>query len=133
MKILILFVLTLISASAELVVELTGVRNAKGKVGILVFSSANGFPEDGKKALHEVQTDAKKGKVVFKLPALKNGQYAFTVLHDENGNQKLDKNLIGYPKEGVAISNYQKLARPKFPQAAIKNPKSPVKLKMLYP
>jgi uncharacterized protein (DUF2141 family) len=27
------------------------------------------------------------------------------VFHDENGNGKLDKNLVGLPKEGVGFSN----------------------------
>ncbi|MGC6426390.1 MAG: DUF2141 domain-containing protein [Akkermansiaceae bacterium] len=120
-------------AQAELAVELTGVRNSKGKVGLLIFSTAKGFPEDRTEAYREARLKAKKGQVVFKLPVLKEGEYAFVVLHDENENHKLDKNFFGYPKEGVAISNYRKLARPNFAKAVIKNPQSTVKLKMLYP
>ena len=55
------------------------------------------------------------------------------VLLDENKNNKIDKNFFGYPKEGFVVSNYSKIARPKFSKAVVKISKSPVKLKMLYP
>lgn len=131
--ILVLILFSLMNASGELVVELSGLRNAKGKVGLLIFKTADGFPEDRARAHRKLQMDATKGKVVFKTTELKTGKYAFVVLHDENGNQKLDKNFFGYPKEGIAISNYGKLARPKFDKAALMNPSGKVKLKMLYP
>lgn len=133
MKPFLLLFLTLMISSAELIVEVSGVKNAKGKVGLLVFTSKEGFPEDRKKAAYEIQLKAQKGVMRFKIPDLKAGQFGFVVLHDENENQKLDKTFIGYPKEGIAIPNYQKLARPKFAKAVLKTPKSPVKLKMLYP
>lgn len=120
-------------AHAEFLVEVSGVKNDTGKVGILVFAQAEGFPEESEKALHRIEQKATAGTVVFKVPDLKPGSYAFVVLHDENKNRKLDKNFFGYPKEGVAISNATKIARPKFAKARIVNPKSPLKLKLLYP
>ena len=36
------------------------------------------------------------------LPA---GVYAVSVFHDENMNQKLDKNFVGVPKEEYGASN----------------------------
>ncbi|MDA8992143.1 DUF2141 domain-containing protein, partial [Akkermansiaceae bacterium] len=132
MKILLLFLLPLISR-AELVVVVSGAKNDNGKIGLLVFHKAEGFPDASEKALHRVEQVAKKGSLIFKLPDLNPGSYAFVVLHDENKNQKLDKNFIGYPKEGFAISNYSKIARPKFAKALVENPMSPLKLKLLYP
>jgi len=128
-----LFLLLAWVARAELVVEVTGVKNDAGKVGLLVFDQAKGFPEDFTKALHQVERVAKKGNLSFKVPALKAGSYAFVILHDENGNRKLDKNFVGYPKEGIAVSGYAKIARPKFAKALLKNPRSPLRLKLLYP
>ena len=133
MKWLLIFLLTPIFASGDLLVELSGVNANQGTIGLLIFKSAEGFPNNRKKAIQETSLKPQKGKVTFKIPDLAAGEYAFVVLHDENENMKLDKNFIGYPKEGIAVSNYQKLARPKFHLAAITNPKSPVKLKMLYP
>ncbi|MGJ8698062.1 MAG: DUF2141 domain-containing protein [Verrucomicrobiaceae bacterium] len=133
MKLVLLLLLSCLTASGEFLVHVSGLQNDHGKVGLLVFSSADGFPEDPAKATHQISLDAQKGTLTFKLPALKPGKYAFVVLHDENKNNKLDKNFIGYPREGVALSNYQKLARPKFAKAVTTNPGSPLKLKMLYP
>ena len=128
-----LFLFSALMAQAELIVEVSGIKNDSGIVGVLIFEKAEGFPEKSEKALRRVEKGAKKGALVFKFPALKEGSYAFVVLHDENKNRKLDKNFIGYQKEGFAISNYCKIARPKFGKALVKNPKSPVKLKLLYP
>jgi uncharacterized protein (DUF2141 family) len=33
------------------------------------------------------------------------GTYMVSAVHDENDNQKLDKNLFGMPKEGYGVSN----------------------------
>ncbi|HXX68370.1 MAG TPA: DUF2141 domain-containing protein [Polyangiaceae bacterium] len=33
------------------------------------------------------------------------GTYAISVMHDENDNQKLDKNFFGVPTEGYGVSN----------------------------
>ena len=33
------------------------------------------------------------------------GTYAISVMHDENGNGKLDKSFIGIPTEGYGVSN----------------------------
>jgi uncharacterized protein (DUF2141 family) len=33
------------------------------------------------------------------------GTYAVAVVHDENGNGRLDKNLLGVPSEGYGVSH----------------------------
>ncbi|MEJ6724243.1 MAG: DUF2141 domain-containing protein [Akkermansiaceae bacterium] len=118
---------------AEITFEISGVRNEGGRIALLVYEKAEGFPDDSEKALHRLTQDSRKGKIVFKIQELKPGNYAVVVLHDENKNNKIDKNFVGYPKEGFAVSNYSKIARPKFSKAVMKLSKSPVKLKMLYP
>lgn len=47
---------------------------------------------------------------------LKAGTYGITLLDDENGNAKMDKNFIKIPKEGFGFSNFymDKLKRPSF-------------------
>lgn len=42
------------------------------------------------------------------------GRYAVALVHDENGNGELDKNLLGMPKEGVGASNHHKRGRPSW-------------------
>lgn len=34
-----------------------------------------------------------------------SGTYMVSAIHDENDNQKLDKNFLGMPKEGFGVSN----------------------------
>ena len=51
------------------------------------------------------------------------GEYAITLYHDENGNEKLDKNVFGIPKERYGFSNNEygpHGSKPKFKKAAFK-------------
>lgn len=41
--------------------------------------------------------------VIFK--DLKHDQYAIRFIHDENGNDEFDTNILGIPKEGFGFSN----------------------------
>ena len=84
-----------------------GLRNAKGVVGVLLFRSPDGWPEDVAKAeRHEASEIAAQGReatVVF--TGVSTGDYGVVALHDENKNMKLDKNLFGFPKEGFGFAN----------------------------
>jgi len=97
------------AAAAELArqtlrVEVQNLQNARGDVVCSLFSSADGFPDGEGKALQSVQVpiQGKTAGCEFHVPP---GTYAVAVFHDENKNGKLDKNLIGIPKEGYGTSN----------------------------
>lgn len=49
------------------------------------------------------------------------GDYGVVTIHDENGNQKLDRNLIGIPKEGFGFANnpHVGLSAPPFAAAVV--------------
>jgi uncharacterized protein (DUF2141 family) len=49
------------------------------------------------------------------------GDYGVVVIHDENMNQKLDRNLFGIPKEGFGFANNPKvrLSAPAFQAAKL--------------
>ena len=102
-----------LAASAQqqytVTVHVTGFRNATGQLGAAVFSSAAGWPEDIAKSVTHAHVPIHNGEatIEFKLPA---GTYSIAVLHDENQNQKLDRNLFGVPKEGFGFSNNIKAA-----------------------
>ena len=88
-------------------VHVDGLRNDKGVVGILLFESPDGWPENVAKSLrHEAapMADGQKQTTVT-IPNVPAGDYGVVALHDENKNMKLDKNLIGYPKEGFGFAN----------------------------
>jgi uncharacterized protein (DUF2141 family) len=98
-------------------------RNANGVVGVLLFTSPAGWPEDVTKSFeHEASRIAdgeQKATVVFNdIPP---GDYGVAALHDENGNMKLDKNMFGWPKEGFGFANnpHIGLGAPGFQQALL--------------
>jgi len=85
-------------------VTVTGIRNAKGKIAVLAFSTQEGFPDQPAKALAQAVADARDGTVTVTLKKLPAGKLAITVLHDEDANGKLNRNLFGVPVEGVGMS-----------------------------
>jgi uncharacterized protein (DUF2141 family) len=88
-------------------VEVDGLRNAKGVVGVLLFHSADGWPEDVSKSIRHdaapIPADRRRATVTF--DAIPAGDYAVVALHDENKNMKLDRNLFGIPREGFGFAN----------------------------
>src|SRR5215472_5550926 len=106
------------TGTSKLTVRVTGARNAKGKIRVALFRDGKGFPNDASQAVHtkaaDIDLQTLGAQVVFAdLPA---GVYAVSVFHDENMNQKLDKNFVGVPKEGYGASNNpkKKMGPPNF-------------------
>jgi uncharacterized protein (DUF2141 family) len=93
------------AAPPKLVVEVTGFRNDNGQLLLRLYGSEAGFPTDGRRALRQLAEPIKGGRAVVDLSGLPFGSYAIGCVHDENGNGKLDTNLLGIPKEGVCASN----------------------------
>jgi uncharacterized protein (DUF2141 family) len=108
-----------IARAGEITIQVEGVKDNQGKVAALLFEDANGFPNETAKAARKIQVDAKPGTTEIKLTGLKPGRYAVCVIHDTNQNAALDRNFLGIPKEGVAISNGIRREKPTFEKAAI--------------
>jgi uncharacterized protein (DUF2141 family) len=106
-------------SDTKLEVEVTGFRNTVGRVGVSLFKSANGFPSERSAAQARQGGPIKGTKFTTTFSGLSPGRYAVAVVHDENENQKLDKNLLGMPKEGWGVSNNVRpsLRAPKFEEA----------------
>ena len=87
-------------------VDVRNLRNQDGAVLGLLFDSKAGFPGDPSKARAKARTSAlANGAATLSFPDVPAGTYAIAVIHDENGNNELDTNFIGMPKEGVGASN----------------------------
>lgn len=97
-----------------LTVVVENVNQQGGNIGVLVFNSTKGWPEDRFAALRDVVVPAHPGTVTVTVPGLPAGEYAVAIAHDVNMNHKLDKNLFGVPKEQWGMSNN--------PHATIKAP-----------
>jgi len=87
---------------AGLDVELTGLRSQKGLIRLCLTSVADNFPacKDG---AHAVTRSVPANAPTLHFDALPPGSYAVAVIHDENGNGKLDT-FMGIPREGFGFS-----------------------------
>jgi uncharacterized protein (DUF2141 family) len=116
-------------------IHVTGFRNDKGKAGGVLFASPQGFPEDRSKAVAHGGFDIHDGQVMeeFRLPP---GRYGVAVMHDENENQKLDRNFLGIPKEGFGFANNPRvlLSAPSFQAASaeVACPVTEIQVRLIY-
>ncbi|WJI15776.1 DUF2141 domain-containing protein [Pseudoxanthomonas winnipegensis] len=116
-----LLFLALPAAAADLTIDLQDIHAPGGRLKVAVVS-AEGW--EGKAPAAAAQMRSPSGReeqVVFHdLPA---GRYAVQVMHDENGNGRLDTNIIGMPTEGYGFSNNPRVMRkPTFDEAAFDLP-----------
>lgn len=88
-----------------LTVQVQNVNTEGGNIGMLVFNSSVGWPENRLVALKDIIVPAHSGTVTVTVPDLPAGDYAVAILHDVNKNHKMDKNFFGMPKEQWGMSN----------------------------
>ena len=119
MKKLILLSILLVSPkifAADINIDISNIKNNTGNLMIGLFNSKDTFLTDKYKAL---KIKAQVGSIKAKFENIPNGNYAIALYHDENLNNKLDKNLFHIPKEGYGFSNNAKpfFGPPKFNKA----------------
>ncbi len=88
----------------ELTVTISGFDNDDGNVKIALASSPEGYAFESEPVAHVVG-EVVAGKSLWEFSDLPFGTYAIKIYHDENGNDELDTNFLGIPKEGVGFSN----------------------------
>ena len=84
---------------SDIKVTVTGFRSSKGEGFLALYSSQDGYPLNPAKALQKLKSPIEKGEDV------KPGSYALIAMHDENKNGRMDRNLLGMPREGYGASN----------------------------
>ena len=90
--------------AAELTVNLHGIRAQTGLLKVALVDSQDAW--DGKAAPVQGDGAPPKGEdASFAFKDLEPGSYAVMITHDENGNGKLDTNVMGMPLEGYGFSN----------------------------
>jgi uncharacterized protein (DUF2141 family) len=107
--------------SDTLRVQLDGFRNDKGKAHCTLFNDNDppAFPEHGEKALKQGEASSiSDARAEIDFTGIPPGKYALVCYHDETGNGKFDRSLLGMPKEGYCFSNNvkPKLSAPNFDQ-----------------
>lgn len=105
-------------AAATLTVYVEGVNARGGNIGVMIFNSAKGWPENNDAAYRAVVVPAHPGTIVVRV-TLPRGEYAIAVGHDGNVNKKVDKNWLGKPTEQWGMSNnpHARMKTPEFSKA----------------
>jgi uncharacterized protein (DUF2141 family) len=107
------------SSQGTIILSVVGMRSNDGQVKIALFNSPDGFPDKSEKAIKRQVAAIENNTCQTILAGLEYGDYAFGVIHDENGNGDLDTGIFGIPKEGYGASNNAKgfMGPPKFKDA----------------
>lgn len=88
----------------KLIVKFDGLKNNEGYVKIALCNSADNYKTDDKPFIGKnIKIEDKS--VVIEFSDLPFGEYAIKAFHDENGNNDLDTNFLGIPKEEYGFSN----------------------------
>ncbi len=113
---IVILVVNNIVNAASINITVTNIKNIKGVVRIGIINKAEDFPYD---AFTGKKIPISGNFANIKFSGLAPGEYAIAVHHDENCNDKLDKNVLGVPLEGYCFSNNVKalVAPPKFKYA----------------
>ena len=122
--------------STDVTALVTGLRSEKGQILGCMTRRPDAFPG----CVNDPQ--AKRLVVPATLPRLTfghvpEGRYAISLIHDENGNGKLDKRLM-IPREGFGFSRNPKITfgPPKFSAVEVAvgqgDVKVPVKMKYYF-
>jgi uncharacterized protein (DUF2141 family) len=90
------------SPVARLELDVSKLRSSRGFVRICLTADPDNFPKcvDDARALRR---SVPAGQTQLRFDALPVGGYAAAVIHDENGNRKLDT-ALGIPREGFGFS-----------------------------
>lgn len=90
------------SHAADLTIRVEHIDKAAGQITVALYDSAGSWLKQPARSASAAAT-IDGATLVFKdLPP---GDYAFSVLHDANGNGRMDRNLFGIPSEKYAFSN----------------------------
>lgn len=87
--------------AAALDIAVDGVRSSKGTVRAGVYDASD-------RQVATAAAPAMAGHVILSVRDLAPGDYAVKLYHDEDGDGRLDKNLLGLPREGYGFSNRAK-------------------------
>ena len=127
------------SHGVDVQIEVTGLRSAKGQILACLVSNARAFPDCSKDArsrkLAVPVHGPALGPMMIDFGPMPPGTYAVALVHDENGNGRMDKHLF-MPAEGYGFSRDApvRMGPPRFDAAAFRVENQPVRhaVKMRY-
>ncbi len=93
---------------ATIRIYISNLRNDEGQIAALLFSSSDGFPGDKSKAVMTLTSSIENGETVIEFTGVLHGEYAVSVIHDQDMSESLNTNFVGAPTEGYWISNNER-------------------------
>jgi len=93
-----------VKAQYKIAVKVLNVPSSEGKISVALYNNEDSFLKF-EEVYASASSTAKTGQTQVLLKEIPNGNYAIALFHDRNGNNKLDTNWMGIPKEKVAFSN----------------------------
>jgi uncharacterized protein (DUF2141 family) len=113
---LLLFIGDITLKAQNIEVVITGIRSTQGQIIIGIFKDDKSFQEEKPFMSKKFKKSGiSNGEMTVKFN-LDPGTYGFSLLDDENNDEKMNYSFIGIPKEGFGFSGYYHtgLKRPKF-------------------
>jgi|TARA_B110000240_G_C13389091_1_gene405966 uncharacterized protein (DUF2141 family) len=100
----------------QITVFISGLDSNEGQVLIALHNEKAQFL---KTAFKNAITKITNKKVMYTFKKIPVGEYAISVFHDKNSNNKMDVNFLGIPKEAYGCSNNTKgfMGPPKYEDA----------------
>ena len=92
-------------ASARLIVDITGAESDDGLIVVSLFDAQASWM---KEPLHSESLPILESGASWIIEKVPYGEYAISVIHDENGNGVLDTGLFRIPTEAYGFSNNAK-------------------------
>lgn len=109
------------ASALTLTIHFTDTRQKEGEIMFAIFSHEDEFPSGGTFDEGSVRTQRNQNSVTTTIE-LPSGEYAVSAFLDDNGNKRLDTNLIGIPTERFGFSRNPTILTgpPSFRAARIK-------------
>jgi uncharacterized protein (DUF2141 family) len=105
-----------VNPPSSLQIEILNVEQGKGKIVVELYKDKSDWLKTPFRQL-TLPSDESTKTASFDIPA---GKYAVSIYQDTNENGRLDRNMLGIPKEPVGFgNNYRPLGKPSFESAVV--------------
>ena len=103
------------SNNPQLTIKISNIDKIQGEIKVGIFDRETHFLKVGY-AIKNYSIKVQDNTATLTITDLPKGDYAVTLYHDENSDNKMNTNFIGIPKEPYGFSNNfaPKMSAPKF-------------------
>lgn len=118
----------------NLTVKITQIKNTKGVIEVGLFNNAARYAQVGG-TCRKIRKSVNGKELVCTFYDLPEARYGVCIYHDENSNNRCDKNFFGIPTEAYAFSNNVRpvLSAPTFGECSfLLNGHRTINIKMVY-